>query len=89
MGKRYQDLVNNIVACAKHNTGLALIEVWDCEKCGVECFRIHPMDEVLACPGCGQHHASKLERYKTACEAGADAEIAFKAPAYDPGEPHL
>ena len=88
MGAKYQKFINDLVQAARSNTGLALIEIWDCENCKAECFRVHPMEEVIACGNCGHRRASKLDRYRSACEIGADAEVEFRKPAYDPGEPH-
>ena len=83
MGKRHDELVRSLTHMARRNTGIALIETWKCEGCGLDCIYFHPMEESFACPRCGHRHASKFARYPTACEAGADAEVAFREPPAD------
>lgn len=79
MGRKYDLLINNLVEAAKKNGGIALLEVWDCQKCQLECYRVHPMEEVLVCPGCGHHYASKLPRYQMMNDAVLEAEYARPA----------
>lgn len=77
MGK-FQSLVDNMADLAKHNKGFAVIDVWMCVKCHVECYYIHAAEEVVPCGNCGHRHASAFSRYQIAANVQADYEAPAK-----------
>ena len=65
------EIINALVEAVKAK-GPMVLEVWECKKCKYENFVFHHFDETLACAGCNDRRASKVDIYLSVRERLVD-----------------